>query len=250
MAKIEEMVKWNYARAWKFFTENAFRRLIPETILYIRSLSLCLTEDVRGHSDAREKILNSLKDNTLILIDGATLNGKTTFAKRLAKWTNTSVVDIDLLCKDWIETEIEKITNHVQKNSFIMNIDTLTDSYILENLERIIREKSKKGSVILVGSYMELIYRSIIVRTLGKYFQKVVSIYCCARTSKEVKIMKEQRDKEFGFSVETDAQILNEYNYSKRLLENNGVALGVGMAASFIVDNSVSDLFVLNDWQG
>lgn len=244
MANIEEMVKWNYARAWKFFNENAFGRLIPETVLYIGSLSLCQTEDVRGHYDAREKILNSLKGKTLVLIDGASLNGKTTFAKRLGKRTNANVVDIDLLCKNWLEAESAKITNPVQNFSFMMNMDRLTDLYILENLERIVREKSKNGSVILVGSYMEVIYRSIIARTLGKYFQQVVSIYCCARTSKEVKNMKEKRDKEFGFSAETDAQVLELYNYSKRLLEKNGVALGIGMTASFIADNSVSDMFV------
>ena len=244
MANIEEMIKWNYAKAWKFFTENAFGRLIPETVVYIGCLSPCTTEDVRGCPDAREKILNSLKENTLILIDGASLNGKTTFAKRLAKKTNASVVDIDLLCKDWIEVEYEKITNPNQIYSFIMNIDKLTDVYILDNLERIIRGNSKNGSVILVGSYMELIYRSIIVRTLGKYFHQVVSIYCCALTSKEVKKMKEKRDQEFGYSAENVEEILNQYNYSKKLLENNGIALGLGMAASFIVDNGVSDMFV------
>lgn len=244
MAKIEEMVNWDYSKAWKFFTENAFGRLIPETVLYLRSLSLCQTEDVRGCSDAYEKILNSLKKHTLVLIDGSSLNGKTTFAKRLAKQANATVIDIDLLCKDWIEAEITKITNPVQKHSFMMNLDRLTDVYILENLERIIKKKSKKGSVILVGCYMELIYRSIIARTLGKYFHQVISIYCCAFTWKEVKNMKDKRDKEFGYSAETDDQILKQYNYSKRLLENNGVALGLGMTASFIADNSVSDMFV------
>ena len=244
MANIEEMAKWNYSRAWKFFTENAFSGLIPETVLYLRSLSLCPTVDVRGCSNAREKILNSLKDKTLILIDGASLNGKTTFAMRLVKQTNASVVDIDLLCKDWIEAQIATITNPAQKISFMMNIDRLTNVYILESLERIIRENSKKGSVILVGSYMELIYRSIIVRTLGKYFDQVVSIYCCAFTWEEVKNMKDKREKEFGFSGETDTQILEQYNYSKRLLENNGIVLGLGMTASFIADNSVSDMFV------
>ena len=94
--------------------------MIPETALYLRSLSLCQTKDVRGCSDAHEKILNSLNGKTLVLIDGASLNGKTTFANRLAKQVNATVIDIDLLCKDWIEAEIAKITNPVQKYSFII----------------------------------------------------------------------------------------------------------------------------------
>lgn len=243
MAKIEEMNKWNYAKAWKFFTENAFGRLIPETELYMRSLPLCLTEDLRGQQNARDKILGSIKGKTLILIDGASLNGKTTFANRLAKHINANIVDIDLICKDWIEAQQAKITNPVQRFSFMMNMDRLTDVYILDNLEKIIREKSQKGNVILVGSYMELIYRGIIAKTLGKYFQQVISLYCCARSFKEVKAMKEQRDKEFGYSVEVEEQILDQYNYSRRLLDGDGIMLGFGMAASFIADNSVSDMF-------
>lgn len=244
MAKIGEMMNWNYAKAWKFFTENAFGRMIPETELYLRSLTPCLAEDIRGHSEAREKILTALsKGKTLILIDGASMNGKTTLSKRLAKMTGASVVDIDLLCKDWIEKEHAKIANPIQQFAFMMNMDRLTDVYILENLERIVREKAKKGSVILVGCYMEVIYRAIIAKTLGKYFQQTVSIYCCARSFKEVKAMKTSREKEFGYSAETDEQVLNQYNYSKRLLAGEGVMLGFGMASSFIADNSVSDMF-------
>lgn len=246
MAKIEEMLKWNYAKAWKFFTENAFRRMIPETELYMRSMQVCLTEDLRGKEDARQKILNSLeiKGNSLILIDGSSLNGKSTFANRLAKQINASIVDIDMICKEWIEEQQAKITNPIQNFSFLMNMDRLTDVYILENLERIIREKSQKGNVILVGAYMELIYRGIIARTLGKYFQQVISLYCCARTFKDVKAMKDQRDKEFGYSTETYDQAKAQYDYSKRLIQGDGIMLGFGMAASFITDNSVSDMFV------
>lgn len=244
MAKNGEMMNWNYAKAWKFFTANALGRMIPETELYLRSLTSCLAEDIRGDSEARKKILSALnKEKTLILIDGASMNGKTTLSKRLAKTIGASVVDIDLLCKDWIEKEQAKITNPFQQFTLMMNMERLTDVYILENLERIVREKAKKGSVILVGCYMEVIYRAIIARTLGKYFQQTVSIYCCSRSFKDVKAMKTNREKEFGYSVETDEEVMEQYNYSKRLLDDKGVMLGFGMAASFVSDNSVSDMF-------
>ena len=144
MVSLEEMIRWNYAKAWKFFTEYSVGRLIPETELYVRSMAPTLAEDLRGQSDAREKILNAVNVKTLVLIDGGSLNGKTTFAKRLAKHINASVVDIDLLCKDWIEKEVEKFTNPIQRMAFLMNMDRLTDEYLLKNLERIIKEKSKK----------------------------------------------------------------------------------------------------------
>ena len=90
---------------------------------------------------------------------------------------------------------------------------------------------------------MEVIYRSIIARVFGKNFQQTISIYCCARSSEEVKEMKAQRDKMFGFKMDELAEVLKQYEYSKRLLDGNGIMLGFGMAASFVADNSVSDMF-------
>lgn len=243
MANIEEMNKWSYLEAWKFFTKNAFNRFIPETELYLRSLNFCVTKDIRDDKNADKIILESLNKKSLILIDGCSLNGKTTLGKRLSNHIQASIVDIDLICKEWIEQYLVKSTNPIDKFSFINEMDKLTDVYILENLEKIIKEKSQKGNVILVGCYMELIYRSIIVKTLGKYFDQVVSIYCCAKSFNEIIKMKKKRDIEFGFSGETDEEILNQYIYSKNLLEYEGIMLGLGMGASFITDNSVSDIF-------
>lgn len=247
MPKLEEMSRWNYAKAWRFFTENAFNRCIPETQIYLASTTLCQTQDLRVtpyKERARETILEALQKKTLVLIDGATLNGKSTLAERLSSHISASVVDIDLICAAWVEKQLAQFTNPVQRMSFIMNINRLTDDYIFSNLERIVQEDSKKGSVILVGCYMEVIYRGIISKTLGKYFDQVVSIYCVAKTFSEVKRMKQKRDREFAVSAITDEQVLNQYNYSKRLLEDNGIMLGIGMNHSFITDNSVSDLFV------
>lgn len=244
MATMEEMNNWNYAKTWKFFSENAFNRFIPETEQYIRSLKVCVTEDLREEKDAKLKILNALKKKTLILIDGSSLNGKTTFANRLSKHIQANIVDIDLICKDWIEEHLEKTTNLIERFYLLGNVDKLTDVYILENLEKIIKEKSKNGNVILVGSYMEIIYRCIIAKTIGQYFEQVVSIYCCAKSFKDVMMMKKKRDEEFGVYKEIDDEILNAYNYSKRLLQDGGILLGFGMTASFITDTSVSDMFV------
>ena len=245
MAQIEEMLKWNYAQAWKFFSENAVKRKIPEAEIYVRSLPIVVTQDLRGQKDAHKNIMKAVKAKTLVFIDGASLNGKSTFAKRLAKYINANVIDIDILCKKWVEKEVEKISDFTKKILFLHNMDKLTDDYLLHNLEKIIREKSKEGNVILVGSYMEVVYRSIIARVMGQYFNEIVSIYCCARSWKEVRTMKLKRDKEFGDngSVVSEKDILKDYKYSKRLLQFNGRMLGFGMSASFIADNTVSDMF-------
>lgn len=245
MATIEEMKNWDYKTAWKFFTDNAVQCYIPETELYVRSLGNCQTEDLRTDKQAYKKIMNILlNQKTLILIDGSSMNGKTTFANRLVKKIKGNIIDIDLICKDWIDKQISQINNPFQRFSFISRLDQLTDLYILESLENMIKEKSKKGNVILVGCYMEPVYRSIIARTLGKYFKQVVSIYFCAKTFDDIKKLKSKRDKEFGFSAESEENVLKQHEYSKRLVDfEQGVMLGFGMDKSFISDTTVSDMF-------
>lgn len=243
MFNIEEMNKWNYYKAWEFFTNNAFNRYIPETELYVRSLKFGKTIDLRDDKDARKKILESIKPKTLILFDGGTLNGKTTFAERLARNIGAQVVDIDIICKKWLDQKIEKL-NDFERYLFALKVDELTSIYILKNLENIIKAKSN-NSVILVGSYMEVIYRSIIVKTLGKYFSQAVSIYCCSKTFKEVEMMLRMREKDYGVVIpDMKAKALEEYNYSKRLLASDGLMLSLGMEASFIADITVSNMFV------
>lgn len=234
---MESMDKWNYATAWTFFSENAVNRYIPETDLYIRSSRFCKTIDLRDSCEATEEIYKALKLRSLILMDGSSLNGKSTFAQRLAKRIGAEIVDVDLICIDWIEKQ-----SAAEKFKILLNMNEYTDKYVLQNLERIVRSKSDK-SVILVGSYMEVIYRAIISKTLGKYFEQMVSIYCCAKSFNEVRMMYKKRIAYFGYNLESEQQILQEYNYAKRLLTNNAIMLGVGMDASFVADIHVSDLF-------
>lgn len=243
MPTIDEMNSWSYKKAWLFFNQNAYKKDIPETREYLRALPFCLTQDLREDEHAREKILATLQVKSLVLIDGASLNGKSTLAQHLAKVVNASIVDIDLLCASWAEKQLANSSNTLSRISFVINIERHMDEYIYNNLERIIKGESVKGTVILVGSYMELIYRGIISKTLGQYFEQVVSIYCCAKTFDEVKVMKRKREQQFG-SAATDEQVLEEYKYAKQLLENNGIVLGLGMNYSFISDNSVTNKFI------
>lgn len=243
MPSIDEMNSWNYKKAWLFFSKNDYKQDIPEIREYLCDLPFCLTQDLREDEHAKAKIIAALQVKSLVLIDGASLNGKSTLAQRLSKVSNVSVVDIDIICQDWIEKQLANCSNSFSRISFFFNIEALTDEFIYKNLERIIKEKSAKGSVVLVGSYMQLITRAIISKTLGKYFDQVVSIYCCAKTFDEVKVMKRKREQQFGYAA-TDEQVLEEYKYAKQLLENEGIMLGLGMKYSFIADNSVSDKLI------
>lgn len=246
MITLTEMMKWNYKKAWQFFTENAVQRYIPESEYYIRSLNYVPTIDLRDNRKAKEIITQKISSNTLILIDGPSANGKTTFAYRISQHINGIVIDIDLLCQEWIETHLKALKSYSEKIKFVEHMDELTDNYILDELENIIREKSKSNKpVILVGLYLEVIYRSIIARTLGKYFEKVVSLLCCEKSFEQVKKFIQSRNAEFkrvlpgAFST-----CAKEYVIAQNLLSiDNRDFLGAGMTASFIVDSEVSNMF-------
>lgn len=243
MYTMEEMNNWNYATAWDFFNKNAVRQYIPESQTYVQSLKIGKTIDIRDDSEAREKILQSLKSKSLILMDGSSLNGKSTFAKRLARMIEAEVVDIDMLCIEWLEKERQG-KSRIEVLKIAYKLDELTDLYLLNNLENIVKEKSTK-SVILVGAYLEVIYRSIIAKTLGKYFDQVVSLYCCAKRMRDLKFFMQKRDEQFRSATNPimEMKIIEDYKYAKRLLASDGIALGIGMDASFIADISVINMF-------
>ena len=246
MIALTEMMKWNYKKAWVFFTENALQRYIPETEHYIRSLKKVETIDLRGNSNAKKIIIPNITRRTLILIDGPSANGKTTLAHRISKHIDGIVVDIDFLCQDWIKKHLQSIKSYREKMEFLNHSDELTDAYLLNELENIIRKKSKGNKpVILVGLYLEVIYRSIIAKTLGKYFDKTVSLLCCEKTFEQVKRFIRSRNAEFNTVVPDELSgCANEYYIAQNLISaKNREFLGFGMSASFIVDSEVSNMF-------
>lgn len=73
---------------------------------YVSDLTIVPTFDLRKKSNARKMIVESINSRTFILVDGASRNGKTTFANRLAKEIDGIVLDIDYLCKEWGDKEL------------------------------------------------------------------------------------------------------------------------------------------------
>lgn len=247
MFSIEEMRKWDYKTALKFFNENAVLKYCEEAQVYVRDSNISQTIDLRDDKNAREKILASLKSKTLVLVDGSSLSGKSTFAKRLAPIIDANIVDIDIICQEFLHEQLRS-SNNSERFLFLSGydyFDKLSDQFLENNLENIIREKSTH-SVILVGSYMELLYRTVIAKTLGKYFSQVVSIYFNQKNFKDVSMMLKKRNIEFGYEEEYMLDnILENYRYAQRLLESGGILLGIEMNASFISDTYVSDMFMV-----
>ena len=127
-----------------------------------------------------KKRVREIYSRTFILIDGGSLQGKNTLANRIAKQTNAIVLDIDLLCRDWVDERLKKVQSQDEYMKIMLSLGKLTNKFIQDELENIVCQKSKLGRpVILVGRYLELLYRAIIARTLGKYFEKTMSLLSC-----------------------------------------------------------------------
>ena len=162
MAKtIEQMNKWSYKKAFKYFTESDRDRIILDAQNYIASLNKMVPlVDFRKEKDASmaiNKIKGSIGKNTLVLIDGASANGKTTFAERLASKIDAEIVDVDKLCTNYLRNIMLGPATILEKKRGAANMgQDITDEYILNNLEWIIEEKSKGNRpVILIGMYLD-----------------------------------------------------------------------------------------------
>lgn len=243
--QLEEMLNWSYKEAYAFFTENAYGRVIPESKEYVTSLNSSSTIDLRKNSNARELILNSINHRTFILVDGGSLNGKSTIANRIAKHVNGIVLDIDLLCKDWLEEQLKSAKTPIECFFIIQNYNKLTDDFLLNELENIVCQKSAlERPIFLVGQYLEVIYRSVIARTLGKYFERTVSLLCCENSFKIVEQHIAKRNKEFSTNLSDIRQMcLEKYKTALLLIRDYRCFLGMGMDTSFIVNCDVSNMF-------
>ena len=245
MRKLEEMLNWSYKEAYAFFTENAYGRVIPESQEYVTSLNSSPTIDLRKNSNARELILSSINPKTFILVDGGSLNGKSTTANRIAKHVNGIVLDVDLLCKDWLEEQLKSARTPVECFFILQNYNKLTDDFLLNELENIVCQNSTlERPIFLVGQYLEVIYRSVIARTLGKFFDKTVSLLCCENSFKIVEQHLAKRNEEFSTNLPGIREMcLEKYRTALLLIRDNSHFLGMGMDASFIVNSDVSNMF-------
>ncbi len=254
MAKtIEQMNKWSYKKAFKYFTESDRDRIILDAQNYIASLNKMVPlVDFRKEKDASmaiNKIKGSIGKNTLVLIDGASANGKTTFAERLASKIDAEIVDVDKLCTNYFRNIMLGPATILEKKRGAANMgQDITDEYILNNLEWIIEEKSKGNRpVILIGMYLKVIYRSLVVKCFGRYFKDgVVSIFMHANTFEDVKKLIDSRIKEFdNMHIPNEVEdCKKEYDEAGEMLNAEGKFLGIGMNASFLVNTRISDALV------
>ena len=233
--EIGKIIEMNYGAASRYFRNANPQDRIP----YISTLPTTKLTNLWDDPHACERIISLVKPKSLIFVDGASVNGKSTLARWLAQNSNATVLDIDIICLNWI---IERMhTGSLAERAYLMqNYDKATDDFIFDNLEDIVKKESKsEKAVILVGTFLSVISRAIVARTLGKYFEHVISLLCCEKSFKHVIKMFKCREKELGKDKRGLSNIREEYELARKLIEeNNGIFLGFGMDESYLFNAS------------
>lgn len=241
MPNLKKLKKMNYAEAWEFFLENQ-RMGSPEATDYLKYISRkSFVYDVRGKAIPLDELY---KGGWLIVMDGVSCSGKTTTAKNIAKQfpETVEVIDIDYLFGAWLHREAEKIPNKEERKVFVKNAEKKGDEYLKLNLENLVENRAKEGkTLILVGCFLETIYRAIVGTVLGKYFDKV-AIFTIYEDMATLKKYQENREADFnnpGGKVlqEQIDETSRQYSFLTQVINLQSFVLGFGADLSILIDN-------------
>ncbi len=245
----ERMEKMNYAEAWEFFMENE-RKGSPEAIDYLNKISrkskYDYDDDMRGMKIPYDGIYEG---GWLIILDGVSCSGKSTIAKKIGeKFPETvEVIDIDYLFSAWVHREAEKITRRDERNIFLSKVEKQGDEFLKLNLENIIANRAKDGkTIVLVGCFLEIIYRAFLGTILGKYFEGV-AIFTIYEEMATLKEYQESREKDFGnlggkVLQEQEDETSKQYSFLKQVISLKPLTLRFGADVSYII-NSETKLY-------
>lgn len=246
MPSLKKMKKMNYAEALEFFMENE-RMGSPEATDYLKYISRkSFVYDMRGKEITSDGIYEG---GWLIILDGVSCSGKSTIAKKIGKKfpETVEVIDIDYLFSAWVHREAEKITRGDEKNIFLNKIEKQGDEYLKLNLENIIANRARDGkTVVLVGCFLETIYRAFLGTIFGKYFENV-DIFTIYEEMTTLKEYQESREEDFGnpggkVLQEQVDETSKQYSFLKQVISLQPFVLGFGADVSFLI-NSETKLY-------
>lgn len=240
MPNLKSMKKMNYSEAWEYFMENK-KMGSQEAMDYIKYIARkAFVYDMRGKSITCDEIY---KGGWLIVLDGVSCSGKSSTAKKIAeKFPETvEVIDVDYLLYGHIYREAEKFTREEWMN-FWDNVEKQGNEYLKLNLENLISNRAKEGkTVILVGCFLETIYRAFIGTILGKYFENVAFLTICEEMGT---LQKYQESREADFNnpggkilMEQIDETSKQLSFLKRVIAEQPVMLGCGADLSILINH-------------
>ena len=242
MSNLKKLKEMSYKEAYEYFMESGkiLSNDAEDYLMYIaREASVC--DDIRGKSGIPKEVY---KGGWLLVIDGPSCSGKSTMAKEIEKKfpETVDVFDIDEVLLDWGKKKMSEIPNKIDQIIFAATAEKMAIEYLKRNMESLIAARAKNGkTIVLVGCFLDFIYRSIIGVTLGKYFNKVVffTIY-----EEEAKLREYQQKREMDYnnpsgeiSPRQIAETSRQADFLKNTIELQLSALGLGADLSFLINN-------------
>lgn len=247
MPSLEEMRNWNYGEAWEYFMESN-NYASEEAMQYSQNIAKkCQVTDIRARKNETNIPEEIYKGGWLILIDGESCSGKTTIAEEIkSKYPDTvSILDIDIVCFEWIDEKIQKLTSEKEKMKFLISAREISDEYLKMEFENLVKKASDNGkkTVIIVGCFLETVFRAIIGTVLGKHFEKVAFFTVHEKLHRLEKYFQ-TREKEFGnydvgstVSITQFAETMEQYNFLEHVVTKGYLhQLGIGCDISFLID--------------
>ena len=240
MPSLKRMKKMNYSEAWEYFMESK-KMGSQEAMDYIKYIAQkTFVYDMRGKSITSDEIY---KGGWLIVLDGASCSGKSTMAKKIAeKFPETvEVIDVDYLFYGHIYREAEKFTIEEWMN-FWKNVEKQGNEYLKLNLENLISNRAQEGkTVILVGCFLETIYRAFIGTILGKYFENV-AFFTIYEEIETLKKYQENREADFNnpggkILMEQIEETSKQLSFLKQVIAEQPVVLGCGADLSILINH-------------
>lgn len=240
MPSLKRMKKMNYAEAWEFFIKEE-RMGSPEAIDYLKYISRkSLVYDARGEAITFRELY---KGGWLIILDGVTCSGKSTTAKKIAEEfpETVEIIDVDYLFGAWLQREAEKINNKEAQKDFLRKAEKQGDEYLKLNLENLVANRAKEGkTVIIVGCFLETIYRAFLGTIFGRYFDGVAIFTVYEEFEILEKYMK-SREKDFDnpsgkVLMEQVDETVRQFSFLKQVVNFQQFALGFGADISFIIN--------------
>ena len=243
MPTVAEMMSWNYEEAFNFFMAKGGMMKdywkVDLADKYVRCVYNCkvstyVSDFIRALSRAKAAIKRFIEfagDSTLIVIDGESGTGKTTFAKKLCEKRDFVFLDYDECAKNFFE-EYLKSSN---KSCYIVS-EELVDDLLAKHLEDEVKKRSNNGqkTVVLVGAFRNIVLRTIIVNTIGSCFQRKISLVIHDKLEDNIRRIKARSTYTFPEEIELATRMYNDMEYFRITAIHS---YGIGFDVSFWVSH-------------
>lgn len=234
---------WDFSKTWMYFQATTAGGVTEKFAEYAASLPKCKVFDFRGKAFDKRVLDKAVEENRFIVVDGTSLAGKTTFAKRVSEEYGINVVDIDEYCLKWLK---ELMCLPLAKDQILKKLATFPKDAMIRltnELESIVLSKSEGGkkAVILVGVFIYDMQRFVVLDKIGRHFSGVTSILLYepygilkARFDK-----REERDFNSPGAEDSLAKIQKDHYVISVMLSNpiSEGYLGIGATESYVLDS-------------